>query len=338
MKKHTVLFGFILISGLLFSFFSCDDSDDDTRLKNNCIKRTIGPHVQGTDIEFAYAMAVPPEVGRITSAQVEASIPGAEGTFLENNSYHTGYSDKGELIDIPVRVGTPSVTDGTITTVEFDVDTCAATLRYYYIVPQEAKGKNVTFTFSATASNGEKVSYQMGPYKIAEMDMILDLALTAAACYISVEDMAVYNATEAAAIPDKIDLVYLFRNYEDQGVKFNHAFAAPAADASKYLPGVSLPEGVNKDTKIRDIGVLDAHLARLHLKPTPEAQPAIYIDDIDLRDMDFTGMPNHALDIITKDGMWIETQDGKYKAYIFANDMRKGRAGGTISMKRYTMF
>lgn len=337
MKKHKLIFGFVLTLGLSFSFFSCNDSDDDnnTRLKNDCIKRTIGPHVIGTEIEFAYAMAISPEFGRITSAQVEASIAGAAGTWLENNSYHT---DAEGLEDVPVRIGTPSVTDETITTVEFDVDTCAATLRYYYVVPEEAKGKTVTFTFSATASNGERVSYKMGPYEVAKMDMTLDLTVSASNCYISIENMAVYNATDAAAIPDKIDLVYLYRDYSLQSVDFNHAFVAPAADASKYLPGITLPAGVTRDTKIRDVGIKDAHLARLHLKNPPEAQPALYIDDIDLRDMDFTDMPNWALDIITNDGMWIEAQNGKYKAYIFANEMRKGRAGGTISMKRYTMY
>ena len=244
----------------------------------------------------------------------------------------------GDGIDTAIVVGNPSVTDGAITQVDYCVDTCAATLRYYYVIPEEAKGKQVTFTFSAQATNGETVSMNMGPYDIATMDMKLDLSLSAANCYISIEDMAVYNAAQAAEHPEKIDLVYLYRNYNVDTVAFNHAFVAPAADAQKYLPGVTLPAGVNRDTRIRDVGIKDAHLARLHLKNPPEAQPAIYIDDIDLRDMDMSNMPDWALDIATNDGMFIETQDGKYKAYIYANEMKKGRAGGTISMKRYTVF
>jgi hypothetical protein len=216
--------------------------------------------------------------------------------------------------------------------VEFTADTCAAALRYFYLIPEEAKGQNVRFTFSAVASNGDRVSMEMGDYTIAEMDMTLDLAVSASRCYISLEDMAVYTAAEAAAVPEKIDLVYLYRNLNVDTVAFNHAFVAPAADAAKYLPGVTLPSGINRDTKIRDTGVKDAHLARLHQKG--EAQPAIYIDDIDLREMDMSRMPNYALDIIKNDGMWIETQDGIYKAYIFANNMNLGRAGGTISIKR----
>lgn len=334
MKQYKYIFGCLTAICLLFFSTSCDsDSEDNFSLQNKCIKRTLGPHVAGIDIEFAYAMAIPPEMGHIVSAQVEASIQGTTDTWLEHHSYYTS----SEGLDVGVEVGLPSINEGKITSVKFTADTCAATLRYYYNIPEEAKGKNISFTFSAKASNGETVSYVMGPYKIAEMDMLLDLNITGAKCYISIEDMAVYTAEEAAANPNKIDLVYLFRNYNANEVAFNHAFVAPAADASKYLPGITLPEGVTRNAKIRNVGILDAHLARLHLQNPPETQPAIFIDDIDLYDMDMENMPNWTLDIIKNDGMFVETQDGKYRAYIFANNMNRGRAGGTISMKRYKM-
>ncbi len=334
MKKNILSFAACALCCISMLLCSCHNEEETPVFQNKCLKRSLGPNVWGNEIEFAYAMAIQPAAGNLVNAKVEASIPGAEGTWLEHRSYYT----KLDGIDTAIVVGNPSVTDGPITQVDYCVDTCAATLRYYYVIPEEAKGKQVTFTFSAQATNGETVSMSMGPYDIATMDMKLDLSLSAANCYISIEDMAVYNAAQAAEHPEKIDLVYLYRNYNVDTVAFNHAFVAPAADAQKYLPGVTLPAGVNRDTRIRDVGIKDAHLARLHLKNPPEAQPAIYIDDIDLRDMDMSNMPNWALDIATNDGMFIETQDGKYKAYIYANEMKKGRAGGTISMKRYTVF
>jgi hypothetical protein len=313
----------------LFLFFtSCEKEEAAPTFQNKCLKRSLGPNVAGQEIEFVYAIAIRPDAGKLVSAQVEASIAGAPATYLEHRSYHTALNG----LETAVVIGNPCVNTANITQMEFTADTCAAALRYFYIIPEEAKGKNVTFTFSAVASNGDRVSMQMGEYRIAEMDMKLDLAISASLCYISLEDMAVYTAAQAATIPGKIDLVYLYRNYNADTVVFNHAFVAPAADAAKYLPGVTLPAGVNRDTKIRDTGVKDAHLARLHLKG--EAQPAIYIDDIDLREMDMSRMPNYALDIITNDGMWLETQDGTYKAYLLANNMNRGRAGGTISIKR----
>jgi hypothetical protein len=326
----------LYIASILFAttvFTACEQSATDSVFNNKCIKRSLGPNVAGQEIEFVYAIAIQPEAGKLVSAQVEASIAGASATWLEHRSYHTALNG----IDTAVEVASQSVNEGNITKVEFTVDTCAAALRYYYVIPEEAKGKTVRFTFSAVASNGERVSITMGEYQIAAMDMQLDMELTASRCYFSIEDRTAYTAAEAAAIPEKIDLIYLYRNYNTDTVSFNHAFVSPAADASKYLPGITLPAGINRDTKIRDVGVLDAHLARLHLKTPAEAQPAIYIDDIDLHDMDLSQMPDYALDIITNDGMWIETQDGKYRAYIFANEMKKGRAGATLSMKRLKM-
>lgn len=333
MKINKYIFGLITLLFLPIFFTACDKNETDSIFQNKCIKRSLGPNVWGNEIEFAYAMAIQPTAGKLISAEVKATIAGASGTWLEHNSYHTVNG-----VDTAVLVANPSINIENRTCVEFVIDTCAATLRYYYVIPKEAKGKTVSFTFSATASNGETVSYKMGSYQIAAIDMQLDLPVTRTNCYISIEDMAVYNAAEAAANPEKIDLVYLYRNYNVDSAMFNHAFVAPAANAEKYLPGITLPVGVSRDTKIRDVGISDAHLARLHLKNPAEAQPAIYIDDIDLRDIDMSTMPNWALDLITNDGMWIETQDGKYKAYIFVNSINRGRAGGTISMKRYTMY
>lgn len=321
----------ICCSILFFSACS-DDDNDSTSLKNDCIKWSTGPSVVGTEIEFAYAMAMPYNSGNIVKAEIEASIEGAEGTWLEHRSY---YTDREGGFDVPVLVGSPSVTVGNKTTVDFVVDTCASTLRYYYKVPEEAKGKSVSFTFSALSSNGETVNYRMGPYQVSKMDMKLDMSLTRNTCYISIEDMKVYTAAEALANPEKIDLVYLFRNYSEEGIEFRHAFVSPGANPI-YLPDVTLPTGVSNVSKIRKGGPKDAHLARLHLKDPAEIQPAVYVDDIDMESVKFSGMPDYALDVRTYDGLWVETQDGRYRAYIYANEMRN-ITGGTISIKRYKM-
>ena len=116
---------------------------------------------------FAYAMAMPYGSGHLVSARVEASIAGADSTYLEHRSFHTG--DSGE--EVGVEIGSPSVNDGGTTTVTFTKDTVASTLRYYYMIPEEARGKQVSFRFSVTDSNGDEVSYDMGPYSIENMDM-----------------------------------------------------------------------------------------------------------------------------------------------------------------------
>lgn len=318
-----------LFLSFLLVMTGCKDDDyalpvPKSELQNDAIKRTLGPNLVGLDIEFAYAMAILPEKGKIVSAQVEASIAGATGTYLEHRSYYTNGSGE----DVGVEVATPSTTTGATTSVTFNRDTSAATLRYFYRIPEEARGKTVSFTFSAKSSNGESVSYAMGPYTITNMDMKLDMVATdAAACYISIEDMAIYTAAEAAANPGKIDLVYLYRT--PTGLTFNHSLVSPAADP-QYLPGVTLPAGVNRSTKVNKVWNLrDFHLARL--------QYGVYIDDADFQKLNLQGAPDFAINVRAEAGVWAETADGKYRAYIYVNKVNNGARNATISMKRYTM-
>jgi hypothetical protein len=269
-------------------------------------------------------MALPRAEGKILSAQVEATIAGGSATYMEYRSFSTNSSG----VDVPVTVGSPSVTSGTKTEVVFTRDTCAATLRYFYIIPEEARGKTVKFTFSAKASNGQTVSYEMGPYTVAKMDMKLDLVVSDNNnSYISIADMAVYNAATAATKAANIDLVYLYRTYTT--ATFNHALVAPAANPD-YKPGITLPAGVSNSAKIWKVWALrDQHLARL--------QYGIYIDDLDFQALDFTGAPDYAINLKAEAGTWVETADGKYRAYIYINKIDNTKKEMTISIKRYLM-
>lgn len=315
---------FMILSGILISCTKKEYAIPDpvSQLSNDCIKRSLGPNIANQPIEFAYAMAIPRPLGKLVTAQVEASIAGATGTFLENRSFYTNSSG----VDVPVLVGAPSYNLEKSTIMAFNVDTNAATLRYYYVVPDSAMGKTVSFKFSVSASNGQFASYNMGPYNISRMSIKKNLAVSNGAnAYISIEDMAVYNGTAAAANPGKIDLVYLYRA---SPTTFTHALVSPGADPV-YLPGVTLPAGVNKTSKLRKVfGLQDRNLANL--------QYGIYVDDIDFQQLDMTDMPSYAIGLRAEAGVWVETSDKKYRAYIFVNSIN---AAGTavISMLRYTM-
>ena len=302
-------------------------------LQNDCIKRSMGPNLVGMPIEFAYAMALQPTEGSLVSARVEASIPGAVGTKLENRAFYTNGSGQ----DVGTAIGDPSVTDGNITEIVFNRDTSAVTLRYYYIAPEEARGQSVKFTFSATDSNGKTVTYPMGPYNVAKMDFVLDKAVNNnSLAYISIADMTVYDAAGAAANPDKIDLVYLYRvvtktvNNTPTNV-FGHSLVSPAADP-QYLPGVTLPVGVNKSARISKAWNLrDAHLNRT-------VGSNIYVDDIDFQKLNIDNAPNFAINMKAESGAWVETADGAYRAYIYVNSVNNAAGGSmVISMKRYAM-
>lgn len=327
MKKKYFSLAFLLF--LVIFFVSCKEEEyalpeAKTELQNDCIKRSIGPNVVGLDIEFVYAMALGYDAGKITSAQVEATIAGASGTYLENRSFYTNSSG----IDVPITIGNPSVTNGTKTEVVFTKDTCAAALRYFYKIPDEAKGKEVSFTFSAKASTGETVTYKMGPYTVGKVDMKLDLLMSDNNnMYLSIADMAVYNAADAAANPAKIDLVYLYRSIT--GINFLHSLVSPASNP-EYLLGVTLPTGVTNSTKfLKTYGLRDRHLARL--------QYGIYIDDVDFGKVDFNNVPNYGINMKVESGAWVETADGKYRAFVFVNKVDNAKKEMTVSIKRYTM-
>lgn len=208
----------------------------------------------------------------------------------------------------------------------YNIDTNAATLRYYYVIPEEARGQSVSFTFSVTSSDGKTASYKMGPYSISKMSIKKNLAVSNGVnAFISIEDMAVYNAAAAAPIAGKIDLVYLFRA---SPTTFAHALVSPGADAA-YLPGVVLPSGMNRSTKLRKVfNLQDRNLANL--------QFGIYVDDIDLKNVDMADMPNYAIGLRAEAGVWVETADKKYRAYIFVNSITPAGTA-VISMLRYTL-
>jgi len=318
-------FGLILLMVVVIFFSSCKDKEytiplPKTGLNNDCIKRSLGPNIVGMNIEFTYAMALPNATGKLVSSQVEATIGGAAGTYLENKSYYTN----GSGVDIGIVVGNPSVTTSTKTEVTFSKDTCASTLRYFYYIPEEARGKSVSFTFSAKSSDGESVSYTMGPYVISKMDMKLDMVLSDNNnSYLSIADMAVYNSATAVANADKIDLVYLYRAIT--GITFLHSLVSPAN--TEYLPGVTLPAGVTKSTKVSKAWALrDFNLARL--------QYGIYIDDLDFDVINLKDAPNYAINTKAEAGVWVETADGKYRAYVYVNKVDNTAKTMTVSIKR----
>ncbi|MBC7829501.1 MAG: DUF4466 family protein [Chitinophagaceae bacterium] len=314
----------ILIAGCKKEDYKLPTAKDE--LQNDAIKRSLGPNIVGQNIEFVYAMALPPGRGKLISAEVEASIAGAPATFLQNNSFNTNSSG----VDIGVPIGQPSVNKGAITTVTFNKDTSAAALRYFYSVPEDARGQKLSFTFRAQSSNGETVTYKLGPYNVSKMDMVQNLTVSDSTgmMYVSISDMAVYNATTAATKADKIDLVFLYRTFTSA---FNHALVSPAADP-QYLPGITLPAGVNKSTKLRKtFNLQDQQLARL--------QFGIFIDDLDFQELNLSDAPNFAINLKAEAGTWVETADGKYRAYIYINSVvnRTTNKSAVISIKRYAL-
>lgn len=315
-----------LMISLCLSFVflaACSEDDTKTALGNDCIKRSICPNIVGEQIEFVYAMAIPPEAGKLASVEVAATIPGADGTYLDPNSYRTNSSGQ----DVGTQVAEKSSLQDHKCVTTFVVDTCAATLRYYYKIPEEARGKQVSFTFSVESSNGERQNYQMGPYSVSQMDMVKGINLTPGnACYISIKEMKVYTAAEVAdnaSLAAGIDVIYGYSSKSTIG----QAFYAPSA-SKEYLGDVVVPAGSVADTKLVKVWALrDQQLSDL--------QWAIFVDDVDFEKQSFDHSADFYLGLKAENGVWVETADKKYRAYIYINTVAAGKM--TISIKRYTI-
>jgi len=294
------------------------------KLQNDLIKRSRGPNIIGGTIEFAYAAGIIAEKGKLVSMSVEASIAGASGTYLENKSYSTNSSG----VDVGAVVGSPSTTTDKVTQVMFNTDIQATTLRYYYKIPEEARGKTVSFKFSAKSSNGETIIYQTESYEVRKMDMQLDLvAKDAAACFISIADMKVYDAAFAAANPSKIDLVYLYRVIAN--TTYGHSLLAPTANQI-YLPGITLPAGlVNKTKLVKAFAVRDQQLARI--------QYGVFVDDVDLLTKDFSDAPDFAINLTAEGGVWVQTADSKHNAFVYVNSVNNTTKEIKLSIKRISI-
>jgi hypothetical protein len=326
MKRNYLKIGLLSIGFGLLLLGSCKEEAYEIPkakdgLQNDIIKRSLGPNVVGATIDFAYAAAILPDQGKLTSIAVEASIAGDVGTVLENKSYYTSSTGA----DVGVVGGDPATVNGNNMEVKFTKDTSASTLRYSYKIPAEAKGKSVTFTFRARSSNGQEIALKTEAYAIRNMDMALDLiGKDGAACFFSVADLKWYTAAEAAANPDKIDLIYLYRALPT--VTYAHSLVAPTADAS-YLPSFSLPVGLANKTKVvKAWTVRDQQLARL--------QYSVFVDDVDLKDKSFIDAPDFAINLKAESGIWLQTADGKYNAYVFINSVNNTTKEMKISVKR----
>lgn len=315
----------ILAALALAALMSCSKGDRGiaSGLGNDCINRYYYvPYIAGTEMEFAYAMFMPKGSGRIDEAEVVCSTPGAPGTFLDNNAYDV--DEYGQ--DRPHRMGAPCVEESGKYTVTFDVDTVAATLRFHYIIPEEAKGKQIRFHFKVKAGN-QVATFDTPDYYVRKMDMKLDIPMTKTSCFFSMETMEAYTAEEAEAAGIPIDFVWgystAFTTKEDR------SFFANAARLDKFSAFFSqpVPAVQMNDTKnLYRFTIIEPQLGRQEFD-------GFYIDDRDFETLSLDCDSDGLIGINNRNGFWMETSDKKYLAYVYCNTLSAEAC--TISIKRY---
>lgn len=304
---------------------SCNDDNENVLpdFGTKCYKRSVSPNIVGEEIYFTYAMAVQPQRGKLTAMEVYSSIPGGEGTYIDPNSYHTVSTE-----DVPVLVANESELFDNNCVTSFNVDTCAATLRYYYEVPEEARGKEVEFNFIARNSLNEERIIKMGPYKISKMDIKRNILLSSQAPFFSVKNMAAYSKEQLDADPslkEAIDLVYIYNSANNQIL---HSLVSPER-LSEIAPEMAVPDGLNNNSKlVATWNLQDQQLSNL--------QWAIFVDDLDFEEIKFDTSNSVFLRIRQEAGCWIETSYG-YRGYLYINTLDDGFEGITVSLKNYKL-
>lgn len=350
------IYKYLFLVILTVSLASCSD-DESSDIKNDFMKKTTSPAIVGETIEFAYAMGT--TSGRLNTAEAVASIAGFQGTGFGLYSYFTartsitfnGVNYTGGA-EVPIQTVKETSTNGATTTATMmekiethymnptvalgagQSDLIAATLRYYYVVPEEARGKEVSLRFTAKSTDGGLVSYQTPAYKISKMDMKrLIVMKNSDACYFSISDMKAYTKDEVESqnLSGKIDFVYMYQA-QLSGFTYNHAFVSPGTDPKFVaIPG-NIPSNWTRNNTAMEkrVDVRDAQLKG--------NMPNVYIDDLDFETLNLSAAVDYVLDCKAEEGAFMKTADGKYAAYIFINSLNTNDGGTmTVSIKRYPL-
>jgi len=324
--------------GLFFAavaITSCKKDDKATSLKNEFIKRTQSPMIVGEKIEFAYGAGS--TNGKLSTMQVVASIPGAPGTIFEMVTHRTTTAGT----DATTVVATGAVTNGATTTVNI-TDTAATTLRYTYVIPEAARGQQVTFAFSVKNRAGDEASTSTPAYSITNLDMARNITVTgtaAGARYFSIADMKAYTQAEVDAgnLSAKIDFVYAYAatiTPTTTAYAYGHSLVSPAATG--YFPaGFTIPAAWVKNSTAmeRKIGtaLFDGQLKN-------DANISTYVDERDIREQSFAGSANYAITLTADYSIFMKTADGKYNAYIYVNSVNNTTPSAIIGIKRIRNF
>lgn len=323
----------ILILGFFLSLvmlISCNKDDRPAALANRFIDRTVEPMIVGQQIDFAYAMGS--RNGPLNTAQVIANIPGADGTLFETVTHRTE-----NAVDLTTVVATSSITSGGTSSATL-IDTNATTLRYHYVIPEDARGKEVSFRFSTTNKAGDGAHVNTPAYRISKMDMARGIALQSTqdgARFFSIADLRAYTEAEVEAgnLSSRIDFVYAYApTITPDTTAYPYGHSLVALSASDYFPdGFAVPSGWTRNRTLMEKKI-GSTLYDGQLKNDPNSN--IYVDDMDLLRQAFDGSPDYAIALTSDASVFMKTADGKYTAFIYINHVDNANGTAEISLKR----
>lgn len=325
MKKISWFSLYLLLYAVAVAFCS-SCSDDESPLRNDLLRKDVGPVLVGNTLEFAYAIGST-DGTPIKAVEVTASFPGAEGTGIAINSRYTN-PDNGE--EEEVRIATETSTEGTVSKA-YIVDTVAATIRYFYVVPEVARGSKIKFHFRSITGTGE-ATVQSPEYTVSNVEIFKNLSLSSGerSCF-SLETMQSYSVAqvEEMGIAGKIDFIYTYKPTMGSGWSFAHGLVSPSNEKG-YLYPVEIPLGAANRTLMEKRYWPDGQLKT-------SGVPTIYVDEIDLRQAALDGVTAHAYELGQDQGVLVKSHDGKYIAYLYINETSSNLKRMSFAIKRLTL-
>lgn len=319
---------------------SCEKSEDYELVKY--LKKTYGPLIVTQQVDFAFAIASE-DGSSLKNFEISASFPGQTGTTADTKCYWSLLDGKTYSKDMLSGIGTNGkVTSGSI--IEGIVwemgkvsgySSEAVTIRYSYVIPEEARGKSLKFDIKYTTAKGTQYAYTTSSYTVENMDMVTDVVLADPAGnigkrYFSVSEMKAYTLAEVNAQNKSgfIDFVYRYNSATittpgNLALKLNSCISAPSQ--SVYLSSDYVPAGWTKNTTKIETRKWDD----MQLKGNT---PNNYVTDLDLEDAVLAGNTFGEYDLKKDFGLLMQSSDGKYRAFVYLKSV--GTATVTIGVKR----
>ena len=357
MKKHKLYLFFPAIWMVFAGIFtSCEKQDDYEPIQY--IKKTYGPIIVGEKYDFAFTVASK-DGSVLRNMEIEATYAGATGTELDNRCYWTtptgftevvdgravnreGQDRSMEMLSNITSSGNVVKADirGDVTEMNFSnsgYTSYAITVRFAYVVPEAARGKNVSFTVRWSTQKGSDKGYSTDTYDVSNMDMVKDVVLSDATDhsgkrYFSIADMTSYSLDDvnAASKSASIDFVYRYNSSDittsgGSNVRLNHAIIAPSQTV--FLDTDYVPASWTKNDTWIELRKWDD----MQLKG---AVPNNYIDDIDLRTADIRGVSHAEYNLEINFGTVMQTSDGVYRAYVYVKAVNNNDRTMTVGVKR----
>jgi archaellum component FlaF (FlaF/FlaG flagellin family) len=341
MKNNKTKYLVLIVSAMMSVglLTSCEEEEYE---RIQYIKKTLGPFIVGQSYDFAFSIASG-DNSVLKDVEIEASYPGASGTNLDKECYWTDPSGKDFNEEMLQNISMDGKTirasvSGNKTEYRGGYNSYAITLRYKYVVPEDARGKIIRFIVRYTTQNGAQQEYSTENYEVNNMDLALNIILTdpennSGVRYFSISDLRAYTMEEAASKSASVDFVYRYNSSDivtsgGSRVRLNHSFIAPAHPL--FLNTDYVPANWTKNNTCIEVRKWDDMQLR-------GAVPNNYVTDRDIRDAEMKGVSTAEYNLAANFGMLIQTADGAYRAYVYVKSVNNANRSVTLGIKSLKM-